>query len=337
MSAYYTTTTFPVSWQGADALSGLHHYNLYYRLESAGGWNLWLEGVTYTQTTFTGTRGYTYHFCSQGVDHLGNAEACPPSAAGWPIPSDAHAGVTPWSRVNALPAETPGNTIHVTWSGAPGQQVVYDVQVRDGFYGLWMPWKSGVIYTAADFTGQQGHIYCFRSRQRAGGIWELYPLNYDTYTKLIDLGLGGPVPPGVPLTIPPDEAPERMEEVTRTQPLGTLSGYVAPAGDVDWYRYELTATRRLRITLDDLPADFDVYVFDGTGKFLWASTWGRQLPEEIVVRAPAGVYYAQLVGYAGAWSDELPYRLAVEVVGGGGQGGGAGGGTGAPSSAPVPW
>jgi hypothetical protein len=236
--------------------------------------------------------------------------------------SDAHTGVTPWSRVNDLPAETPGNTIHVTWSGAPGLQVVYDVQVRDGLYGLWLPWKSGVAYTAADFTGQQGHIYCFRSRQRAGGIWELYPLNDDTCTKLIDLGLGGPVPPGAAQTVPPDEAPDRWEEVTRTQALGTLTGYIAPAGDADWYRFALTQTTRLRVTLAGLPADFDVYVFDGNGRFLWASTWGRQLPEEIVARVPAGVYYVQLVGYAGAWDGVTPYRLTAVSAGGNGQGAG---------------
>jgi hypothetical protein len=63
---------------------------------------------------------------------------------------------------------------------------------------------------------------------------------------------------------------------------------------------------------------------------------GRRLPEEIVVRVPAGVYYVQLVGYAGAWSGAVPYRLAVDVVGGGGQGGEAGV-TGGPEGAPVPW
>jgi Bacterial pre-peptidase C-terminal domain len=93
-----------------------------------------------------------------------------------------------------------------------------------------------------------------------------------------------------------------------------VSGYVAPAGDVDWYRFELTATMRVRVKLYDLPADFDVYVFDGTGQFLWASTWGRRLPEEVVVQVPAGVYYVQLIGYAGGWSGEAPYRLLAERV-----------------------
>ena len=94
-----------------------------------------------------------------------------------------------------------------------------------------------------------------------------------------------------------------------------LSGYIAPAGDVDWYRFELTETMRLRVELYDLPADFDLYVFASDERFLYASTWGRLLPEEVVVRVPAGVYYLRLVGYAGAWSGEVPYRLLVERVG----------------------
>lgn len=212
-----------------------------------------------------------------------------------------------------LPPYIGSRTFLVSWSGSQGVQG-YDVQVRDGLYGLWLPWKSNVPYTSASYTGQWGHIYCFRSRARQGTTWELWPYDYDTYTKVVEpSGLGGPVAPLVAL--PPDEAPDRMEEVTHTAPLGEpIDGYIAPTGDVDWYRFELTATIRVRATLYDLPADFDVYLFDGSGQFLWASTWGRTLPEEVVVRVPAGVYYVQLVGYAGAWSGEVPYRLLVERV-----------------------
>ena len=318
---YTTTTTFPVSWQGSDDLSGIDHYDLYYATESAADWSLWLAGLTTTQAFFTGTCGQTYHFCSAGTDRAGNTEHCLPTCIGgppcWPIQSDAHTGVTPWSRVDDLPAETSGNTIHVTWSGAPGEKVVYDVQVRDGLYGMWMPWRSGVTYTSASYTGQYGHIYYFRSRQQAGGIWEVYPYDYDTYTKLVAPaeGEGAAGGEGALVLLFPDEAPDRIEDVTRTQALGTpVVGYIAPAGDGDWYRFELTETMRLRIQLADLPADFDLYIFDGSGQFLWASTWGRQLPEEVVVRVPAGVYYVRLVGYAGAWSGEVPYNLLVERV-----------------------
>lgn len=50
-----------------------------------------------------------------------------------------------------------------------------------------------------------------------------------------------------------------------------------------------------------------------------------------------GVYYVQLVGYAGAWSGELPYRLTVERMEGGGGQGGEAGSLGTPAGTPVPW
>ena len=188
------------------------------------------------------------------------------------------------------------------------------MQVRDGRYGTWARWQVGTTKTSARYTGQYGHIYYFRSIGHTMWTAEVWPYGYDAYTKLVEpSGLGGPgAPAGI---VPPDEAPDRLEEVTRTQVLGTpVVGYIAPAADVDWYRFVLTETTRLRVRLDELPADFDLYVFDGNGRFLGASTWGRTLPDEITVRAPAGTYYVELVGYAGAWSGETPYRLLVARV-----------------------
>ncbi len=317
LPTYTYQSPFTVHWSGTDDLSGLDHYDLFYRDESAAGWTFWLSAPPLqTWASFSGQAGRTYHFCSRGVDQAGNPEPCPPPGVGeWPIQSDARTSVAPGSRVSALPPYTGSRTFLVSWSGSPGVQG-YDVQVRDGPYGAWNTWKSNVPYTQASYTGQWGHIYYFRSRARQGTVWEVYPYDYDTYTKLVEPAEAqGPPPPRE--AYPPDEAPDRMEEVTRTQALGLpVVGYIAPQGDVDWYRFEVTETMRLRVTLYDLPADYDLYLFDATGEFLWASTWGRQLPEEVVVRVPAGVYYVQLAGYAGAWDGEVPYRLLAEPAGG---------------------
>lgn len=317
MDLYTSSTSFPVRWHGSDDLSGLDHYDVYYREESEAFWQSWLQGITSTQAGFTGTAGHTYHFCSRGVDQVGNTEPqCPPISVGgeWPIQSDAQIGVTPWSRVDALPAYTAETRFTVSWSGSPDVQT-YDVQVRDGQFGLWQPWLSGVSITSTQFSGQYGHIYYFRCRGNNGMAQELYPYDYDTYTKLEspEAGGGPSAPPGGISTMPPDKAPDRMEEVTRTHPVGVpLLGYIAPDGDVDWYRFELTQTTRLRATLYNLPADFDIYVFDGNGVFLWASTRGYQRYERVAAQIPAGVYYVRLDGYAGAWSQEESYYLLVE-------------------------
>ena len=59
------------------------------------------------------------------------------------------------------------------------------MQVRDGRYGVWQTWLTNVSYTRAQYTGTYGHTYYFRCRGRAGANSELYPYDYDTYTKLV--------------------------------------------------------------------------------------------------------------------------------------------------------
>ena len=120
LPTYTTSPSFLVRWQGSDDLSGLDHYDIFYRDESAGNWVLWLQGVTTAQATFTGARGHTCHFCSRGVDRVGNQEVCPQSSpGGWPIQSDARIGVVPWSRVSDLPSSTTQRTFTVSWRGSP--------------------------------------------------------------------------------------------------------------------------------------------------------------------------------------------------------------------------
>lgn len=319
MNLYTTSTTFLVRWHGSDGLSGLDHYDVYYRDESEAFWQSWLQGITTTQASFTGTAGHTYHFCSRGVDRVGNTESqCPPISIGgeWPIQGDAQIGVQPWSRVDPLPIYSAQTRFTVSWVGSPGVQT-YDVQVRDGRFGLWLPWLNQTSKTSARFNGQYGHIYYFRCRGNDSAVQEVYPYDYDTYTKVESPEAGGGplAPPGGISTMPPDEAPDRMEEVTRTYSIGVpLLGYIAPDGDVDWYRLELTETMRLRATLYNLPADYDVYVFDGEGVFLWASTRGYERYERVVAQIPAGTYYVRLDGYAGAWSQDASYYLLVEEV-----------------------
>jgi hypothetical protein len=79
------TLSFPVSWTGADAASGIANYDVQYRV-GGGGWLTWLSNTTATSMSFgpglpgggTVHRGETYRFRSRARDNAGNVEAWPP-------------------------------------------------------------------------------------------------------------------------------------------------------------------------------------------------------------------------------------------------------------------
>jgi len=74
----------------------------------------------------------------------------------------------PTSTVLPLPAMTSTLTVTVRWHGRDNQAGIqaYDVQVRDGDGNdaPWSNWQSSTTANHAQFTGQWGHTYYFRSR-----------------------------------------------------------------------------------------------------------------------------------------------------------------------------
>ncbi len=76
LPTYQPTLSFPVSWSGSDATSGIASYNVQYR-DRAGSWTDWLTETTETSAIFTGESGHTYYFQSQASDNAGNVEDYP--------------------------------------------------------------------------------------------------------------------------------------------------------------------------------------------------------------------------------------------------------------------
>ncbi|MDR1096562.1 MAG: cadherin-like beta sandwich domain-containing protein [Tannerella sp.] len=73
LPAIASNTTFTVSWNGSDALSGVRHYNVYVA-ENDGEYDIWQYSTTETSATFTGNWGSAYSFYCIAVDNAGNVE-----------------------------------------------------------------------------------------------------------------------------------------------------------------------------------------------------------------------------------------------------------------------
>jgi PKD repeat protein len=71
------STSFSVSWSGADAASDVLCYDVQHRDGADGEWTGWKTCVTETSATFTGAAGRTYYFRSRAQDSVGNWESYP--------------------------------------------------------------------------------------------------------------------------------------------------------------------------------------------------------------------------------------------------------------------
>lgn len=113
-----------------------------------------------------------------------------------------------------------------------------------------------------------------------------------------------------------DDAPNSMTEVTETSPTdANIERTIAPRGDVDWFRFELTKVSDINIQLTSLPADYDLYLYDEGGELIaYSMRFGRRTERIILKNQAVGVYYVRVKGFAGAWDVTDSYLLRFEAV-----------------------
>jgi len=84
--------------------------------------------------------------------------------------------------------------------------------------------------------------------------------------------------------------------------------------DADWFEVYETAGYQLSITLDQLPADYDIELYNDAGTKLASSLKAGTASESILFTTTAtGFYQIRIFGYNGATSSATPYRLTVVV------------------------
>ena len=88
-----------------------------------------------------------------------------------------------------------------------------------------------------------------------------------------------------------------------------LSGKFGSANDVDWYRFKLTATTRVRLVLGDLATPGRMTLYSGCSKALEVSDFGGLTPEMIIRRLPAGSYAVRLSGSGGTDTPNYSFRM----------------------------
>ncbi|TNE55503.1 MAG: T9SS type A sorting domain-containing protein, partial [Bacteroidetes bacterium] len=88
-------------------------------------------------------------------------------------------------------------------------------------------------------------------------------------------------------------------------------------GDVDYFKFSNTsAAKNIKITLTNLPYDYDLYLYNSSGSLLYKSENGSNNSETITYNgAPVSTYYIRVIGYNGAYSSSNCYTLRANISG----------------------
>jgi hypothetical protein len=110
---------------------------------------------------------------------------------------------------------------------------------------------------------------------------------------------------------------ESNESRTASKTIATNTNITAKIGtatDKDWFKFTTTSSaRNIRVTLDQLPADYDVRLYRSNGNQIGISQNGGTTAESITYNTTTyGTFYVQVYGYNGANSASC-YRLRVDV------------------------
>jgi len=95
----------------------------------------------------------------------------------------------------------------------------------------------------------------------------------------------------------------------------SINSMLINSGDNDYYRIVTTNTSpKLKVLLSNLPADFDLRLYNAAGQLLRTSALHGSNTETVTYNnATVGAtYYAYVSGYAGAYSPNLCYTLSTQ-------------------------
>ena len=136
-----------------------------------------------------------------------------------------------------------------------------------------------------------------------------------TTNAWIAVGVGEVVPPPACTDVY-----ESNETRTASKSISTNTDITAKIGsttDIDWFTFTTTtAAPNIRISLSNLPKDYDLKLYNSAGTQLRISQNGGTTAETITYNtSAAGVYYIQVYGYSRAYSTTLCYLLRANVSG----------------------
>ncbi len=114
--------------------------------------------------------------------------------------------------------------------------------------------------------------------------------------------------------IDPNEPNNSIAAATVVPLPATINGLISPTGDLDFFRFTITANSNLTLFLSNVPADYDLRLRNGAGAVLQTSQNGGTSSEFISYTAEPGDHYAEVYGWNGANNATVCYTLSITAT-----------------------
>ena len=290
-----TTNAANISWTAVTNATG---YAVEYKLNTATTWTVFNAAQTTTTASLTGlTAGTAYNWrvratCAAGVGTYVTANFTTTAACANPTGLTS-SGITT-------------NTANLSWTAA-ANATSYAVEYKLNTAAIWTVFNAAQTTTTASLTGlTAGTAYNWRVRATcASGAGAYVTANFTT-TSL------GPV---TSCQNPLDNELNGTTAGAAVIPFNTnVTGLISPASDIDYYKFTITTGGRITISLNTLPADYNIRLRNSVGTQVAIAQRTGTRSESLNYTAAVGTYYIEVYGANAAANNAATcYTLRVAL------------------------
>lgn len=292
-----TTSSATLSW---TALTNVANYTVEYKLSTELNWTVATASTTGTSLTLNGLlSGSTYNWrvtpnCTISVTSGTSATATFTTTFVCNAPA------------NNQVTNITGTTATISWNPMPGA-TGYDVDYKRTSSTKWTRAATATTATSVNLSGlTAASTYDYRIRTFCGstiGYSGYVQAQFQTITTCTD-----------------NYESNNTASTAKSISLNTeLTALINISGDLDWYKFVTpnTGGGNIRITVYNLPANYDVILYNATGTTLLSSSVLAGTSSETIIRNSAGNKTTYMIQIKGASASDFNgsqcYRFKIET------------------------
>jgi len=211
---------------------------------------------------------------------------------------------TTCSAPTALTSSTVGTTTAtVSWAAVTGASN-YTLQYKQSTATTWTSVSvTSTSYNLTGLTASKTYNWQVRTNCSSGSSVYTTGTNFTTQAT-------------VPTTCTDSYEANNSLSAAKTISVNTnISAKIGTSTDTDWFKFSNTsAAKNIRVTLSNLPADYDIKLHNSAGTVLFTSANSGNTNELIKYNnAPVGTYYISVYGYNGTFNANSCYALRADI------------------------